>query len=151
MDNLSRKNFLRLGAGAVLTPSVAGSATGQAAAVGAAAAHDPGPGWGHVGEILRNTRPPQFRLRDFSITGFGAVGDGTTLATAAIAKAIDACHRAGGGRVVVPAGTFLTGAIHLQSNVELHVSEGATLRFSTDPADYLPVVLTRFEGAECMN
>ncbi|WP_329001838.1 glycoside hydrolase family 28 protein [Kribbella sp. NBC_00709] len=145
MENLSRKNFLRLGAAAALATTTATVASGEAAA------YDPGPGWGQVGEILRNTRPPRFRDRDFLITGFGAVGDGVTPATEAIAKAVDACHRAGGGRVVVPAGTFLTGAIHLKSNVNLHLADGATLLFSTDPTQYLPVVLTRFEGAECMN
>ena len=62
-----------------------------------------------------------------------------------------ACHAAGGGRVVVPAGEFLTGAIHLRSNVNLFVSEGATLRFSTDPAAYTPLVRARWEGTECMN
>ena len=144
MDNLSRKNFLRLTAGTALVSALNTN-------VADAAPLDPGPGWGHVGEILRRTRPPKFRARDFSITTFGAIADGATLATEAIAKAIDACHRSGGGRVVVPAGTFLTGAIHLKSNVNLHVSDGATLLFSTDPAQYLPVVLTRFEGQECMN
>src|SRR5204862_1698394 len=59
--------------------------------------------------------------------------------------------KAGGGRVVVPAGTFLTGAVHLRSNVNLYLAEGATLKFSTDPEKYLPVVYTRFEGTECMN
>ena len=58
---------------------------------------------------------------------------------------------AGGGRVVVPAGTFLTGAIHLKSSVNLHLSAGATLRFSRNPQDYLPVVFTRWEGVELMN
>lgn len=56
-----------------------------------------------------------------------AKGDGTTLETSAFAKAIAACNRAGGGHVVVPAGgTFLTGAIHLRSDVDLHVEGGAT-------------------------
>ena len=153
MDKLSRKNFLRLGAGAALAPTAAGLVAGPAfgADLPATAPDDPGPGWGQVGKILQNTRPPHFRPRDFLITSFGAVADGTTDSTAAIAAAIESCHRDGGGRVVVPAGTFSTGAIHLQSNVNLHVSEGATLLFSTDPAQYLPVVLTRFEGAECMN
>ncbi|HEY3559895.1 MAG TPA: glycoside hydrolase family 28 protein [Kribbella sp.] len=154
MDDLTRKNFLRIGA---VTAAAAGAgslsaipAAGTAAGVDAGL-RDPGPGWGQVGDILANTVPPRFQPRDFSITGFGAVPDGTTLATDAIAKAIDACHHAGGGRVVVPAGTFLTGAIHLKSNVNLHVSDGATLLFSSDPAQYLPVVLTRFEGQECLN
>ena len=56
-----------------------------------------------------------------------------------------------GGRVVVTPGVFLTGAVHLKSNVNLHVLEGATLKFIPDPAKYLPVVFTRFEGTECMN
>jgi polygalacturonase len=51
---------------------------------------------------------------------------------------------------VVPAGEFSTGAIHLKSNVNLHVSAGATLRFNPDPALY-PIVFTRWEGVECMN
>ena len=71
--------------------------------------------------------------------------------TGAIAKAITACHQAGGGRVVVPAGVWLAGAIHLKSHVNLHLAEGATLRFSPEPAKYLPVVPTRFEGSECLN
>src|SRR5262249_10106294 len=71
-------------------------------------------------------------------------------ASKAIAAAIDACNKAGGGRVVVPAGEGLTGAITLKSNVDLHVAKDATLRFSTNPADY-PTVFTRWEGVECMN
>src|SRR6185436_14300259 len=64
---------------------------------------------------------------------------------------IAACNAAGGGRVVVTPGVFLTGAIHLKSNVNLHVAEGATLKFIPDPAKYLPAVYTRWEGTECMN
>jgi len=52
---------------------------------------------------------------------------------------------------VVSGGTFLTGAIHLKSNVDLCVKRGATIRFSTDPKAYLPVVLARYEGTEVMN
>src|ERR671927_363972 len=65
---------------------------------------------------------------------------------AATRRAVEPCNRAGGGRVVVPAGTFTTGAIHLKSNVNLHVSRGATVKFSQDPAKYLPLVFTRWEG-----
>jgi polygalacturonase len=53
--------------------------------------------------------------------------------------------------VLVPAGAFLTGAIHLRSNVNLHVTAGGTIRFHPDPAKYLPMVLTRWEGTECYN
>jgi polygalacturonase len=106
--------------------------------------------WERAADIARNVKPPTFPDRLFDITNYGALPDGKTLASNAIAQAIEACLKAGGGRVHVPAGTFLSGAIHLLSNVELHVSEGATLRFDTNPASY-PVVFTRWEGMECMN
>ncbi|MET9275768.1 glycoside hydrolase family 28 protein [Kribbella sp. NPDC003557] len=86
-------------------------------------------------------------MTDYLITEFGAAADADC--TAAIAKAIDACALTG-GRVVVPAGEFVTGAIRLRSNVELHVSAGATLRFSTDPTAY-PIVRTRWQGIECFS
>jgi polygalacturonase len=106
--------------------------------------------WERLPGILAGIRAPAFPDRDFPITAFGAVADGATGATAAFRAAIEACHRAGGGRVVVPPGVFLTGPIHLKSNVNVYVSEGATIRFSRDPAAYLPVVLTRWEGVELM-
>lgn len=101
--------------------------------------------------ILARIKAPVFPKRDFDVTRFGAKADGKTDSTDAIRKAIDACTKAGGGRVVIPAGRFLTGAIHLDNNVNLYVSQGATLAFSQDPKKYLPVVYTRFEGTECMN
>ncbi len=108
-------------------------------------------GWDKVPEILGKIKAPKFPDKIYNITKYGAVPDGKTPATEAIRKAIDECSSAGGGEVLVPEGTFLTGAIHLKNNVNLHVSEGAVLKFSTDPKDYLPLVLTRFEGVECMN
>ncbi len=107
--------------------------------------------WKTADEILARIKPPTFPNRDFTITNYGATAGGAIDCTTAIRQAIDACASAGGGRVVVPAGVFLTGAIHLKSNVNLHVSEGATLLFSTDPNAYLPLVHTRWEGTECMN
>jgi polygalacturonase len=107
--------------------------------------------WAALPGILARIRPPSFPARDFTITDHGAVADGRTDATGAFRAAIAACHAAGGGRVVVPPGEFATGPIHLLGNVNLHVSTGATVRFSTDPARYLPVVLTRWEGVELMN
>jgi polygalacturonase len=101
--------------------------------------------------ILGRIKPPVFPNRDFDITKYGADGDGKKLSTDAISQAIAACSAAGGGRVVVPKGVFLTGAIHLKSNVNLHIEKDATLRFSRDPKHYLPVVYARFEGTECMN
>jgi lysophospholipase L1-like esterase len=94
---------------------------------------------------------PVFAQRQFNIKDFGAQPGGNAKCTEAIARAIEACHAAGGGRVVVPAGTWLTGAVHLKSNVNLYVAEGAELRFSDDPADYLPAVHTTWEGFECYN
>jgi len=107
--------------------------------------------WSSIDAILARIVAPKFPDRDFEITRFGAVGDGEKSATAALREAIAACHAAGGGRVVVPAGRFLTGPVHLKSHVNLHLAEGATLAFSRAPKDYLPVVLTRFEGVELMN
>jgi polygalacturonase len=108
-------------------------------------------GWAQVPAILSRIKAPTFANRDFKISDYGAVADGETDNTEAIRKAIAACNAAGGGRVVVTPGVFLTGAVHLKSNVNLHIAEGATLKFIPDPAKYLPVVYTRFEGTECLN
>ena len=109
-------------------------------------------GWETVPGILAAIKPPTFPDRDFVVADYGAVGDGVTDCRPALDKAIAACTAAGGGRVVVPAGDWLVkGPIHLKSNVNLHLESGATVRFSTDPADYLPVVLARYEGNEVMN
>ncbi len=105
-------------------------------------------GWDSLPTVLALIKAPEFAARDFPITDFGAKPGSDC--TGAIAAAIEACTKAGGGRVVVPAGEWLTGAIRLKSNVNLHVSEGATLRWVFDPAKY-PVVFTRWEGVECMN
>src|SRR5690348_8231038 len=107
-------------------------------------------GWDLVPGILARIKPPTFPNRDFDITRYGAVGDGHTDCSTAFRQAIDACNRAGGGRVVVPAGRFLTGPIHLKSNVNLHVTKDATVLFTTDTNAYLPQVLTRFESTELM-
>lgn len=108
-------------------------------------------GWDQVPGILKNIIPPKFPDKDFLITDYGAVSDGKTLSTEAFKKAIEACNNAGGGRVVVPEGEFLTGAIHLKSNVNLFISQNAVLKFSVDPKVYLPVVLARWEGMDLMN
>ena len=107
--------------------------------------------WAQVPGILARIQAPVFPARDFVITNYGAKADGQADCTAAIGKAIAACAQAGGGRVVIPAGEFRTGPIHLKSNVELHLDKGSTLKFSTDPNAYLPAVFTRFEGMECWN
>jgi polygalacturonase len=108
-------------------------------------------GWDQVPGILARIKLPSFPSRDFDVTKYGATGDGAKDCTAAINRAIQECNRAGGGRVVVPQGVFFTAAIHLLSNVDLHLVSGATLRFDRDPRRYLPLVYTRWEGVECMN
>jgi len=108
-------------------------------------------GWEQAVKILSRVKDPQFPAKDFIITDYGAVEDGKTNCAQAINKAISAANKAGGGRVVVPPGTFLTGAIYLKSNVNLYISQDAVVKFSTDPNHYLPAVYTRWEGVECMN
>ncbi|MBV6545662.1 glycoside hydrolase family 28 protein, partial [Ursidibacter maritimus] len=109
---------------------------------------------------VRVTAPfdmPAIRIPDFAgaprfpITGFGADQADQGKTSAAIARAIDAAHAAGGGIVVVPEGVWPTAKIPLRSNVNRHVAKGATLLFSENPADYLPAVHTTWEGLECYN
>ena len=107
--------------------------------------------WEQVPAILQQIVPPVFPQRDFNIMDFGARGDGLYDCSDAIRKAISACADSGGGRVLIPEGNFLTGAIHLRSNVNLHLAEGATLLFSVDPDDFTPLVPTRYEGMACIN
>jgi len=90
-----------------------------------------------------------FPARDFPITDYGAKPDGSSC-TEAFRRAMAACAAAGGGRVVVPKGTWLSGAIHFKSNCELHFEDGAVLEFTDDPADY-PRVHTTWEGVECLS
>lgn len=150
----SRRDFLRAtavgAAGAALLPGftrrlLAGSPYPVAPFDAAAPS-----GWDLVPSILARIRAPVFPARIFAVTKYGAVGDGVADDSVAFRQAIAACAAAGGGRVVVPEGRFLTGPIHLKSNVDLHVVKGATILFKNDPAAYLPHVLTRFEGMELM-
>ena len=97
-------------------------------------------------------RTPEFPSRDFLITTYGATPSSTADSLPAVRRAITECRAAGGGRVVVPAGDFLlNGPIHLRSRVNLYLAEGAHVRFSTSPGDYLPMVLVRWEGTRCLN
>lgn len=92
-----------------------------------------------------------FPEREFPITKYGAKSDGKTLCTKAFQKAMAACSKAGGGYVVVPAGKWITGAIHFRSNCNLRLDEGAVVEFTDNPKDYLPAVHTTWEGVECYN
>ena len=154
-NELNRRDLLRFsafaGAGALATPLLAG----RASAAAAKAPRAPGR-WTAADRaadrIVASVRRPRFPDREFPVTRFGAVGDGTTDCTAAFAAAIAACHRAGGGHVTVPSGQFFTGAIHLLSHVDLHLAQpDSVILFSQDPNAYLPVVFTRWQGIELMN
>ncbi len=135
MSTCSRRALLSAAAAAALRPRLA------------RAAGDP---WDALPEILKRIQPPAIPEREFPITRYGAKPGGKTDCTEAFARAIAAANTARGGRVVVPEGEWHTGAIHLRSNVNLHLTKSATVRFSQDPRQY-PIVLTRFEGIECMN
>ena len=93
----------------------------------------------------------EFPDRDFPITKYGAKPADTKANMAAFTKAMAACNKAGGGRVVVPAGEWHTGPIHFLSNCNLHLSEGAVVVFEDDVQLYYPAVQASWEGTECMN
>lgn len=92
---------------------------------------------------------PQGTIVD--IRDHGARPGGEFLNTQFITDAINACANQGGGRVVIPQGVWLTGPIHFRNRIELHLEEGAELLFSTNPADYLPVVYQQRGGVRCYN
>lgn len=84
---------------------------------------------------------------DVSQPPYSAVGDGRTMNTAAIQRALDDCDA--DSRVVIPAGVYLTGALRMHSDSELHVLANGVLQGATNPQDYEPRIWSRFEGVEC--
>src|SRR2546430_703188 len=145
-DRISRRRALVSGAGALaavrLPPRLAGATAG-------AAVQPSDLPWPEARAIVAETTVPTFPDATFNVRDHGAKGNGSTDDWAAIMRTIDACAAAGGGTVLVPGGTYLTGAIYLKSDVNLRL-EGSTLRFSSN-ANQFPTVLTRYEGIECMN
>lgn len=97
-----------------------------------------------VSDAIQTT---SFRKKEYNILQYGAQENKDV--TEILKTAIQTCHNEGGGRVVVPKGMYYTAAIHLLSNVNLHLERGAILRFSTSPEDYLPIVVSRWEGVDC--
>lgn len=95
-----------------------------------------------IGEISVSTRADGGKI---NITDFGAVGDGKTLNTTAIQKAIDACEK--DGTVIIPQGVFVSGALYLKGDMTLYLEDGAVLLGSENPDDY-PIKKYRFEGRE---
>jgi polygalacturonase len=177
-EGLGRRRFLQALSAAGLT-----GAAGQAAMAATAKASDP---WKEAQAIIdRVSKPLKFRDEDFAITAFGAAPCQTKAVTAwtsftesdtlqtpvsgshdcypAIAAAIAACHKAGGGRVVIPAGSwYCAGPVVLLSNVNVHLKAGAHVYFSNNPADYAKygaydcgkngkLSITRWEGNDCLN
>ena len=101
--------------------------------------------WKQVDEIIKRIVPPTFPDKIFDITKYNAIGDGKTDCTNAFKLAIDECYKTGGGKVMVPKGTFLTGPIYLKSNVNLFLDEIQILNFLLIQDKYLPVVFTRWK------
>src|SRR4028118_1354647 len=94
--------------------------------------------WSRADEVVRTIRLPEIPARDYVITNFGALSGGTADARPAILAAIKKASAAGGGRVVIPAGKWLSrGPIHLASRINLNLAEGATLLFSPEARHYL--------------
>ncbi|MGV3459806.1 MAG: glycoside hydrolase family 28 protein [Flavobacterium sp.] len=107
-------------------------------------------GWDKMQEIIDGVKEPVFKNKTYALADFGAVADGKFNNTEAFRKAIQKCAQDGGGTITVAPGKYYTGPIHLESNINLHLEEGAEILFSTNPADY-PIVHTSWEGTELMN
>lgn len=90
---------------------------------------------------------PHFKRDTFNIVNYGAIADGLTLNSAAINKTIDECAKQGGGTVLIPNGSFVTGPIIMKSNINLHLAKGALVIFSPDFNQY-PLVTSSFEGVD---
>lgn len=102
-------------------------------------------------EVEAQIKAPTFRDRDYNLLDYGKRSETPGfLYTEMINSLIDRCSKEGGGRVIIPAGSWLTGPITLKSNVNLHLEAGATLLFTSDLKEY-PLVLTRWEGVDCYN
>ena len=107
--------------------------------------------WEKMYQIIDSVQLPSFPEKEFNINDFGAISDGVFNNSECFSKAINACAKNGGGKVIVPSGKYLTGPIHLDNNVNLHLEEGAEILFSTNHQDYYPLVHTSYEGTELMN
>ena len=102
-------------------------------------------------QIEKNIRQPEFKDKSYNITDFGASTKAKDADNQkAINKAIATCSKNGGGRVVIPEGTFITGAITMLSKVNLHIEKNGVLLFAFQPELY-PIVPTRWEGLDCWN
>lgn len=147
---IPRREFLRSGLAAA---AVAASGSG-CSSLSLRVPPPPSGGWGDLPGILARIVAPQFPARDFVITDFGGAAGGSVDNAPALADAIAACNKAGGGRVLVPGARhpyLVNGPIHLLSNVNLYIEEGAEILFGSNPQDFLPPVLVRYQGIRCFN
>lgn len=143
--NYSRRQLLKGAVAASVVGAITPMSTVASSLFSSAITSD---GWNAAYQILNRIIEPKFANNSYLITDYFSETDGDY--ELAFYKAINACHQAGGGKVIVPAGEFLTGPIHLLSNVNLHLEQGAVVKFVTDPNRYLPAVKTRWEGMEYM-
>lgn len=144
--SLPRRSLLKfMGAGT--------AALGSLATTGCSVSHGNGNSfvWNDESKAIRQRIiPPQFPSRSVSITDLGAIPGPTNNIGDKIKQAITQLAEQGGGRVVIPRGDFYTGPVHLLSNINLHLEDGAVLHFIPDPELYKPYVYTRWEGTELM-
>lgn len=109
-------------------------------------------GWDKVDSILNLITEPVIQDNNFNLLDFGGIGDGESDNINAFNEIMAHCIDNGGGKIIVPEGNyFMKGPLHLESNINLHLEEGARLFFSSDPKDYLPNVLTSWEGTRLYN
>ena len=128
---LSRRKWLGLAAGASLGSGLL--ALGQTAHATSPASQSSHP---HSPHAVHAAADHSLGTRTYNIRDFGAKGDGTTLDTAAVQAAIDACHKDQGGTVLVPAGAFVIGTVEMKSNVTLHIAAQGKLVGSADGKQY---------------
>ncbi len=107
--------------------------------------------WKAMKEVENELQKIAFPKREFTIVNYGAKEGVEDYSINAINSAINAAAAMGGGRIIIPKGVWYSGPITLKTNINLHLEEGAVIKFSTNPEDYKPFVLTRFEGLDCMN
>lgn len=106
--------------------------------------------WAKLPSILETIKEPVFKNKIYNILDFGGKSGGVFDNSQVFKKAIQKCTKNGGGTVLVPAGKYFTGPIHLDNNVNLYLAEGSEILFNTNP-DAFPIVHTSFEGTELMN
>jgi len=106
--------------------------------------------WEGIKKVMESVQEPSFKNTTYDVLDYGALANGVFDNTIAFKKAIETCSQNGGGIVLVPDGNYLCGPIHLENNVNFHLSEGTQLLFSTNTKDY-PLVQTSFEGTELIN